>query len=86
MKKTFSILSVVFIIALLLCLVPTVAMAANVSENTTELIKCIKETESQISRYREKRDSFGNKFMRSCDGHSSERVCRWILDEDTEER
>ena len=57
-----------------------------VSENTTELIKCIKETESQISRYREKRDSFGNKFMRSCDGHSSERVCRWILDEDTEER
>jgi hypothetical protein len=50
------------------------------------LIKCIKETESQISRYREKRDSFGNKFMRSCDGHSSERVCRWILDEDTEER
>ena len=38
MKKTFSILSVVFIIALLLCLVPTVAMAANASENTTEFL------------------------------------------------
>lgn len=47
-----------------------------VATNQKELINAIKE-ENMMD---EKREAFFHKFMSACDGHSTEKACKWIFD------
>ncbi len=46
-----------------------------------ELIRAIREQDLMP----EQRAAFGRKFMEACDGHATQRTCRWIFDEDLDD-
>lgn len=47
-----------------------------VAETTEELIRAVQ----QGNCFSEKREAFGQRFMSACDGHSTEKCCRWIFE------
>ena len=52
------------------------------ARNKDELVTAVREEDMCA----EKRAAFGEKFMSACDGHSREKVSKWIFDEDDERR
>ncbi|NLA70185.1 MAG: hypothetical protein GX852_03980, partial [Clostridiales bacterium] len=46
-----------------------------VATNNKELVEAIL-AEEQCNNLR---DTFGKKFMSSCDGHATDRICKWII-------
>ena len=52
------------------------------ARNKDELVTAVREEDLCA----EKRAAFGEKFMSACDGHSREKVSKWIFDEDDERK
>ena len=48
-----------------------------VAKNPDQLIEAIRE---DLAKHEAVRGRFNRKFMEACDGHSTERVCSWVLD------
>ena len=50
--------------------------------NKDELVAAVREEDMCA----DKRAAFGEKFMSACDGHSREKVSKWIFGEDDERK
>mgnify|MGYP001682163366 CR=1 FL=1 len=54
------------------------SISTRLSRNKDELVSAVRESNLCV----EKRAAFGEKFMSACDGHSREKVSKWIFDDD----